>query len=76
MDMLMWGPAYDYELEYKRERLSAIWGRPAWLRSRAERRAARLDAASRPASSEPARATARPSERQWALQGSGAWPAR
>jgi hypothetical protein len=29
VDMLVWGPALDAELEYRRERLARRWSRPA-----------------------------------------------
>jgi hypothetical protein len=45
VDMLLWGPALDAELEHRRERLARLWGRPAWADlvagSLARRRAAR-----------------------------------
>ncbi|GAA2719048.1 hypothetical protein [Cellulomonas aerilata] len=30
MDMLLWGPGLDAELEFRRERVASMWGRPAW----------------------------------------------
>ena len=28
--MLLWGPGLDAELEFRRERIAGMWGRPAW----------------------------------------------
>jgi hypothetical protein len=45
VDMLLWGPGLDAELDYRRERMAAMWGRPGWVDrvtgSLAARRAAR-----------------------------------
>ncbi len=64
MDILMWGPSYDYERSYREEQIRSMWGRPSRRHGvhRAGRRAAR-------------RAERRASGHGRALPGSGAWPA-
>jgi hypothetical protein len=29
--MLLWGPGLDAELEFRRERMAQLWGRPLWV---------------------------------------------
>ena len=66
IDMLLWGPGLEAELEFRRERMRSMWGRPPWVDRLVERRADHRRE----------RAVATAAARGWPLPGSGAWPAR
>jgi hypothetical protein len=73
MDILMWGPAYDYELSYRREQIRSMWGAPSGRRH--GRHGATGARRRRGGADRTARIPGRIPGRGWALPGSGAWPA-